>query len=244
MTTLTDRQVAETKARAAAIKQRLPAVMLAGGKSHQLPVRIARRKRPDHEAADRIEASYDGLQGDWRDWLDVSRRYERKIPGQDRLDFRHTLLLRLATMYRRTGKTLDVRQANRVASYCVADYYYTEAKLHRGLDCRHCPTARRNRCASHNLYAECPKIRDVISLDKEYTDSNGDTVTLADMIADDTASDLDTWLDAKTWLDGCQTRLIAIAYMKRAGIPLSDTDQRYFTRQRLKELERYQLTMF
>ena len=130
--TLTDRQVAETKARGERLKQPLPADMLASGKTHQLRSKTTRRKRPDHEARDRIEATYDGLEGDWRDYLDVARRDERKIPGQDRHDFRHTVMLRMATMYRRTGKTLDVRQANRVASYCVADYYYTEAKLHRG----------------------------------------------------------------------------------------------------------------
>ena len=241
MTTLTDRQVAETKARAQRTKNTLPAVMLTGRKPHQT---TTRRKQSDSEARDGIEATYDGLEGDWRDWLDVARRYERKIPYQDRLDFRHTVLLRLATMHRRTGKTLDIRQCNRVASYCVADYYYTEAKLHRGLDCRHCPTTRRTYCATHNLYAECPKIRDVVSLDREYTDSNGDIVTLADTIADDKALDLDAWLDAYTWLSGCPVRLVEIASKVRLGTPLTGTEQRYFNRQQLRELKRYQMTMF
>lgn len=232
--TVREIQAAVTRARAERLKQRLPAVMLTGRKVHQVTTRPARRKRPDSEAADRIEATYNGLEGDWRDWLDVSRRYERKIPGQDRHDFRHTVMLRLATMRKRTGKTLDVRQANRVASYCVADYYYTEAKLHRGLDCRHCPTTKRTYCASHNLFAECPKIRDVISLDKEYTDTNGDTYTLADTIADDQAIDLDLWLDAYTWLSGCPVRAVDIAYKIRAGQPLNHADRCYLSQLRKK----------
>jgi len=235
MTTLTDRQVAETKARGERLKQTLPAVMLAGGKAHQRTTRPARRSGSDSEARDRIEATYDGLEGDWRDYLDVARRYERKIPGQDRHDFRHTVMLRLATMRKRTGKTLDVRQANRVASYCVADYYYTEAKLHRGLDCRHCPTTKRTYCASHNLFAECPKIREVVSLDKEYTDANGDTYTLADTIADDSAIDLDAWLDAYTWVSGCPVRAVDIAYKIRAGQPLNHADRCYLSQLRKKE---------
>ena len=234
--TLTDTEaVAETRARGERLKQTLPAVMLAGGKAHQLTARPVRRSRSDSEARDRIEATYDGLDGDWRDWLDVARRYERKIPRQDRLDYRHTLILRLATMRQRTGRTLDVRQANRVASYCVADYYYTESKLHRSLDCRHCPTTRRTHCASHNLYAECPKIRDVLSLDKEYTDANGDTVTLADTIADDQAIDLDAWLDAYTWLSGCPVRTVEIAYKIVAGLKLSGADRKYLCKARKQE---------
>lgn len=236
MTTLTDRQaVADTRARGERLKQTLPAVMLAGGKAHQLTTRPARRSRSDSEARDRIEATYDGLDGDWRDWLAVSRRYERKIPYQDRHDYRHTLMLRLATMRQRTGKTLDVRQANRVASYAVADYYYTESKLHRSLDCRNCPTTKRQYCASHNLYAECPKIRDVLSLDKEYTDANGHTITLGDTIADDKAIDLDSWLDAHTWLAGCPVRTAEVAYKIVAGLKLSQADRSYLSRLRKTE---------
>jgi len=233
--TISQIQTTVLKRRVERLKQTLPAAMLAGGKAHQVTTRPARRKRPDREARDRIEATYDGLDGDWRDWLAVSRRYERKIPKQDRHDFRHTLLLRLATMRNRTGKVLDVRQANRVASYAVADYYYTESKLHRSLDCRNCPTTKRQYCASHNLYAECPKIRDVISLDKEYTDSTGNTITLADMIADDTAIDLDAWLDAHTWLAGCPVRTAEVAYKILAGQKLSQADRSYLSRLRKKE---------
>ena len=233
--TISQIQATVLKRRVERLKQTLPAAMLAGGKAHQVTNRPARRKRPDREARDRIEATYDGLDGDWRDWLTVSRRYERKIPSQDRHDFRHTLMLRLATMRQRTGRTLDVRQANRVASYCVADYYYTESKLHRSLDCRHCPTTRRTHCAKYNLYAECPKIRDVLSLDKEYTDANGNTITLADTIADDTALDLDQWLDAHAWLSGCPVRLVEIAHKLVAGQKLSGADRKYLCKIRKRE---------
>jgi len=233
--TVREIQAAVTRARIERLKQRLPAHMLAGGEAHQTTTRPARRKPSDSEARDKIEATYNELEGDWRDWLDVARRYERKIPKQDRHDFRHTLLLRLATMRQRTGKTLDVRQANRVASYCVADYYYNESKLHRSLDCKHCPTGRRNHCASHNLYAECPKIREIISLDAEYTDNNGNTITLADTIADDQAIDLDLWLDAYTWLSGCQVRAVNIAYKIVAGQQLSGADRKYLSKVRKRE---------
>jgi len=238
----TDAQaVAKTRTRGDNLRRTLPAVLLTGATIHAR--KRAKRTGPDREAADRIEAGYDGLQGQWRDWLDVARWYERKIPSQDRMDFRHTVLLRLATMHRRTGKTLDEPQVRRVASYCVADYYYTEAKLHRGLDCRHCPTAKRKDCATHNLYAECPKIRDVISLDREWTDANGDTVTLADMIADDTAIDLDLWLDAHAWLSGCPVRLVEIAYKLDSGQKLADSEQRYLYNYRYRDLKKTQLSL-
>jgi len=244
MTTLTDQQVAETRARGERLKQTLPAVMLAGGKAHQRTTRPARRSESDREARDKIEATYNELEGDWRDWLDVARRYERKIPAQDRLDYRHTAMLRLATVHRRTGKAIPLYQAYRIASYCVADYYREQGKLRNSLDCKHCPTAKRRECVQHSLYSQCPKVRPVVSLEAEYIDGAGEAHQILDTLADDNAVDLDAWLDADTWLRGCQTRLVDLAVKVRDGIPLTSTDQRYFNRQRQKELERYQLTMF
>jgi len=217
--------------------------MLTGATRHETARKSHKRPGPDREAADRIEAGYDGLQGQWRDWLDVSRRYEHKIPRQERQDFRHSLLLKLATAHKRTGTPLDVRQANRIASFCVADFYYQQASINRGLDCRHCDTDRRRRCSYDNLYAECPKIRGVVSLDSEWTDANGDTHTLLDTLADDTAVDVDAWLDAHTWLSGCPVRLVEIAYKLDSGQKLADSEQRYLYNYRYRDLKKTQLSL-
>jgi len=80
-------------------------------------------------------------------------------------------------------------------------------------------------------------LRPVESLDQLSTD-------YLDTVADDNAIDLDAWLDDEAFLLGCPMRLIEIAQKRRDGIPLNDTDQRYFTRQRQKELKRYQIALF
>jgi len=42
------------------------------------------------------EQSYDRLDGEWHDWLEVARRYEHKVLYQDRLDVRHDIMIKQA----------------------------------------------------------------------------------------------------------------------------------------------------
>jgi len=161
------------------------------------------------EALTQIEQSYDQLDGEWREWLQVARRYERKVPTPERYDMRHTILVELARARDRDKEPIPLLRAYRIASLTVALYW---RQLKRQ------PT--------------------ILSLDQPVSDYEGNEVTLLDTIADDSAIDLDAWLDAKTWLLGCPMRLVEIARKRQDGKPLNDGDRQYLSRYRRKEQKR------
>ncbi|MBA7593452.1 hypothetical protein ES703_00372 [subsurface metagenome] len=113
------------------------------------------------------EQSYDQLEGDWHDWLEVAKRYEYKVPYQDRYDMRHTILIELHRARQRDGKPIPPLRAYRIASLMVA-LYWRKAK----------------------------RIPTMLSLDQPTTDYEGNELRLRDTVADDKAIDLDAWLDA------------------------------------------------
>jgi len=223
--------IAETKARSKRLQATLPEVMLKGSTGRQAHGRRRRANGQDTEAQDKIEATYNGLRGVWREYLDVARRFDRKVPSQDSLDLRHTIMLAYAeqdSRNERLGKpALSFYGMLRIATHCVADYYRDKAKLTTLLYCRDCSGAKRRECARRSLYSQCPKIKPTLSLDTEYLDAAGVAHTLADTIADDTAIDLDQWLDAHIWLTGCPTRCIEIAHKLRAGLVINGKDRDY-----------------
>ena len=189
------------------------------------------------------EQSYSQLEGDWHDWLEVAKRYEHKVPSQDRLDMRHNILLELAKARRRDNKPIPFLRAYRIASLMVALYWREVVKrevkvcLYSGLPTEpHCASCR------HNQHKPCPylALRPVQSLESELADSEGNTVRLKDTVADDKAIDLDAWLDARTFLLGCPMRLVQIANKRRNGIPLTGKDRKYLC----KMLKRYQKPLF
>ncbi len=190
------------------------------------------------------EQSYDQLDGKWLQWLEVAKRFEHKVMSQDRHDIRHDIILRLAQVARGRNKSLSIPAQIRVASYVVSEYWTKHYRLTSGLDCGHCSTKQRHKCRKDWLYTECPKLIKLEYLSKPITDSEGNITELGDTIADDNAINLDAWLDAKIFELGCPKRFVAIAAKRMRGIPLNDTEQRYFTRQRQKELKRYQKTLF
>ena len=225
--------VKQTKALAKEVRDSLPERLLKGD-SHRNLRSVSRRKTLDRAELDRIEASYNQLDGEWRDWLEVARHYEIKIPSQDRLDVRHDIIVRLATVRQRTGEAIPRYRAYRVASYTIADYYRDKAKLTTSLDCKNCPTVKRRECVKYSLYSQCPKIRRVVSLDAEYIDGAGEAHHILDTLADDNAINLDNWLDASTFVNGCPTRLVAIADKIRYGLPLDGKDRKYLWKFRKK----------
>jgi len=160
------------------------------------------------------EQSYSRLEGEWQEWLGVARRYEYKVPSQDRLDIRHDIMLELHRARQRDNKPLPLLRAYRIASLTIALYWRKEKRL---------PT--------------------ILSLDEPTTAYDGNEIRLRDTIADDTAIDLDAWLDAEAFLLGCPMRLIEIATKRKDGIPLNERDRRYFNRQKAKELKRYQIAL-
>ena len=187
------------------------------------------------------EQSYDQLDGRWRYWLEVAKRFEQKVEAQDRLDLRHTIILAFADQQARNerlGKPdLSFYGMLRIASHCVADYWREVNKasvkvcLYDGLpkeahcaSCRHKPKAQ-----------QCPylAIRPIESLNTELEDTEGNRVELIDTIADDTV-DLEGWLEASTWELGYPKRLVAIAHKLDNGEALSGYERLYLYRYRRK----------
>ena len=194
------------------------------------------------------EQSYSQLDGEWHDWLEVARKYELKVPSQDRYDIRHTIILELAKARQRDSKPIPLLRAYRIASLTVALYWRELIKaqvrvcLYDGLPKEpHCATCSHKPKTGDCLYIG---LRPIQSLDSEVEDTEGNIILLKETVADDHAIDLDAWLDDKTFIAGCPMRLIQLARKRRHGIPLNEKDQRYFTRQRQKELKRYQMTLF
>ena len=156
-----------------------------------------------------INQSYNQLEGEWLDWLEVAKKYEHKVPSQDRLDIRHNILLELYHARQRDGKPIPILRAYRIASLTVALYW---RQLKRQ------PT--------------------MLSLEADIQLDEGETIQLKDTIADDNAIDLSAWHDAKTWLLGCPMRLVQIAHKRLNGQALTNTERQYLWRFRQKEQKR------
>ena len=139
---------------------------------------------------------------DWEKYSEVADRFQYKAKFQDREDLRHNIILRLAQVTRRNGhKPFTEGAMVRVASYVVMEYWHTEKRNGK-----------------------------LVSLNTEIEDGEGDKVELIDTIADDSAIDLEAWVDARTWLLGCPKRLIEIAHKRAMGIPLTKYEQLYLCR--------------
>jgi hypothetical protein len=180
---------------------------------------------------------YSQLDGEWLEWLEVAKRYEYRVPSQDRYDIRHTIILELAKARHRDGKPIPLLRAYRIASLTVALYWRqvnkTQVKvcIYDGLPKElHCATCRHNHRSGICPYQAS---RPVQSLD---TETEGER--LKDTVADDNGIDIDAWLDAKTWLLGCPVRLVQIAYKRLEGIPLDNKDKCYLQRFRQQEQKR------
>ena len=152
------------------------------------------------------EQSYNQLEGEWGEWLEVARKYEHKVPTQDKLDVRHNILLELYHARQRDGKPIPILRAYRIASLMVALYW---RQLKRQ------PT--------------------MLSLEADIQLAEGEIVQLKDTIADDKAIDLSAWLDAKVWLLGCPMRLVQIAHKRLNGQALTNTERQYLWRFRKQE---------
>jgi len=194
------------------------------------------------------EQSYDQLAGEWHDWLQVARRYEHKVPRQDRQDMRHDIILELHRARQRDGKPIPILRAYRIASLTIALYWRERLKrevkvcIFDGIakephcaSCSHKPKA--NRCAWLAL-------RPVESLESEATDSEGNRVRLMDTIADDHAIDLVAKLDAGNWLLGCKVQLIQIATKLNDGIELNRREKNYLYHFRNRQLKKAQKALF
>jgi len=183
------------------------------------------------------EQSYDQLDGDWADWLDTAKRYEHRAMRQDRLDVRHTILLELARAKARDGdKPIPKLRQYRIASLTVAMYWRQQGKGQSRV-CVFDGVAKTLHCEDcHHKPKEgkCPwlAVRPPISLDSEVEDSDGDMVSLKEVIADDTAIDLGAWVDAKLWRLTCPIRLALIAQKIVNGERLTGSERKYLCKMR------------
>jgi len=174
---------------------------------------------------------YDQLTGDWLTYYSVASRFSHKAQAQDREDLLHDIIITLADVARNNGhKPLTEASMCRIASVTVVHYWRAQYKLTNGLDCGSCSKAQRRKCRSEDLYAECPKAIKLEYLSQPITDGDGNLTELGELIADDKAIDLADWLDAKTFLQGCPQRLIAIAHKRLNGIALTKYEQLYLCR--------------
>lgn len=152
------------------------------------------------------EQSYNQLDGNWLDYLEVAKRFEHKARAQDRLDLRHTIILAFADQQARNerlGKPdLSFYGMLRIASHCVADYWRQQKRQ-----------------------------LTILSLNTELEDEEGNTVELIDTLADDSV-DIEAWLERSTWELGYPKRLVEIAYKLDYGENLTATDSQYLWRYR------------
>ncbi len=158
------------------------------------------------------EQSYDQLDGKWRDWLEVARRFEHKARAQDRLDLRHTIIVAFADQQARNerlGKPdLSFYGMLRIASHCVADYWRQQKRQ-----------------------------LTILSLNTEIEDEEGNTVELIDTLADDSI-DIEAWVERSTWELGYPKRLVEIAHKIDKGRNLTATDSQYLWRYRKRTQKR------
>jgi len=201
-------------------------------------IKSGHRRRPDDDNQ-AIDQSYDQLDGEWRDWCDTARAYDHSIPQQDQFDLRHDILLELATARARDKQPLPKLRQYRIASLCRIDYWRDRGKgqtavciydgIAKALHCKECEHKPKD--------GTCPyrAVRPILSLDLELESQEGETVTLADTIADDKALDLEAWQDAYTWVINSPQRLLQIAYKIENDKPLSGAERKYLWKWRKRE---------
>jgi hypothetical protein len=172
---------------------------------------------------------YDQLDGDWLTYYKVTSYFVRYIRFDDREDWLHDTMLEMAKVkakYEPIGKPLTEAGLMRVASYQVTEYWVKQRRLTTWLGCGNCSKAQRQKCRSEDLYSECPKYHQLVSLNAK-ADGDGEPSELIEFIADDKAVDLDAWVDSRRILRGLPRRLVQIAYKKYSGYQLDGKDQDY-----------------
>jgi hypothetical protein len=161
---------------------------------------------------------------------------------EDRQDLLHDIIYHLAKVHqnkRNNGhQPFTEAMMYRTASHIKDHYWYSLRKRTLGLDCQHCSKAQRQKCRSEDLYSECPKAIKIEDLHKPIIDGEGNLTELGDLIADDTALDLDAWVSDSTWEIGYKPRLVDIAKKLKAGLPLNKTDRQYLWRYRSQAQKR------
>jgi len=179
--------------------------------------------------ADTNGNGYDQLDGEWLTYYKIARYFTHKVKRDDREDFLHDLMLEMAEVkakYEAKGKPLTEAGLMRVASYELTDYWCKQRRLTTWLDCGNCSKEQRRKCREEDLYSECPKYHQLVSLNWEI-DGDGHKAELIEFIADDHAIDIVARLDARRYLQGFPRRIVQIGYKIYSGYPLDTKEQNY-----------------
>jgi len=142
-------------------------------------------------------------------------------------------MAKVKAKYEIKGKPLTEAGLMRVASYQVTEYWERLRRLTTWLDCGNCSKAQRRKCRDQDLYSECPKFHQLVSLNTEI-DGDGHKAELIEFLADDKAIDIVARLDARRFLQGLPRRLVQIAYKVYSGYPLDNADKLYLGKWRKK----------
>jgi len=181
--------------------------------------------------------SYDQLEGDWGLFYKIAKYFIHKVKFDDRHDFLHDLMLEMAQVkvkYEAEGKTLTEAGLMRVASYELSDYWVKQRRLTTWLDCGNCSKEQRRKCREELLYSDCPKYRQLISLNTVIQGGDGHKTELIEFLADDKAIDIVARLDARRFLQGFPKRIVQIGYKLYSGHPLDNADKLYLGKWRKK----------
>jgi len=186
---------------------------------------------------------YDQLEGDWGLFYKVARYFIHKVRRDDKYDFLHDLMLEMVKVkakYEAKGKPLTEAGLMRVASYELTDYWVKRRRLTTWLDCGNCSKEQRRKCREEDLYSECPKFHQLVSLNTVVEDGDGHKAELIDFLADDNAIDIVARLDARRFLQAFPMRIVQIAYKKYSGYQLDGKERKYLC----KWLKRTQKPLF
>ena len=189
---------------------------------------------------------YDQLDSEWATYYKITSYFTRHIRFDDREDWLHDTMLEMAKVkakYEPIGKPLTEAGLMRVASYQVTEYWERLRRLTTWLDCRNCSKEQRRKCREEDLYSECPKYHQLVSLNTVVGD-DGHKAELIEFLADDNAIDIVARLDARRYLLGFPKRIVQIGYKVYSGIPLDRAERRYLERFRQEELKKYQKALF
>jgi hypothetical protein len=147
---------------------------------------------------------------DWNKYMKIATKFQRKAKPADREDLKQDIIVKLADIeskYNGSGAHLTEGGMVRVASYTVLAYW-----------------------------RDIMRLPPITSLNETVHDNDGNETEFYQMLVDDRAFDIDSWLDFKLWLHRAPARLVKIAYKKVNGLSLTSAERTYLNRARQKEL--------
>ncbi len=199
----------------------------------------------DNETSLDLSKRISDLPIDWQSYARIALKFKGKAKEEDRADLVGDIILRIAEVARKRkaqGEVLTEGGMVRVASYTVLEYWSNQKEITTGVNCGNCSKVQRARCKENDLYSQCPKLIEIVSLNQEIEDGQGNTIELWETIADDNATDLEAWVDTTVLLSGFPKRLIEVVNKKVSGEVLSQIDRNYLYRARARKFS--QLSFF